>query len=117
VTRPELTTERGLVHRYEGEDGLPGGEGAFILCSFWLVDCLALSGDVEEAGTLFENILELVSPLGFLSEEVVPETGELLENYPQALSHLGPINSAIYICTAQAEDKVGIYYPAVDAQM
>ena len=117
AVRERLTTERGLVRRYEGEDGLPGGEGAFILCSFWLVDCLALSGDVEEAETLFENILELASPLGLLSEEVVPETGELLGNYPQAFSHLGFINSAIYICTAQAEDEVDIDYPAVDAQM
>jgi GH15 family glucan-1,4-alpha-glucosidase len=117
AVRERLTTERGLVRRYEGEDGLPGGEGAFILCSFWLVDCLALSGDVEEAETLFENILELASPLGLLSEEVVPETGELLGNYPQAFSHLGLINSAIYICTAQAEDGVDIDYPAVDAQM
>ena len=117
AVRERLTTERGLVHRYEGEDGLPGGEGAFILCSFWLVDCLALSGDVEEAETLFENILELASPLGLLSEEVVSETGELLGNYPQAFSHLGLINSAIYICTAQAEDEVDIDYPAVDAQM
>jgi GH15 family glucan-1,4-alpha-glucosidase len=58
-----------------------------------------------------------VSPLGLLSEEVVPETGELLGNYPQAFSHLGLINSAIYICTAQAEDEVDIDYPAVDAQM
>ena len=117
AVRERLTTERGLVHRYEGEDGLPGDEGAFILCSFWLVDCLALSGDVEEAETLFENILELASPLGLLSEEVVPETGELLGNYPQAFSHLGLINSAIYICTAQAEDGVDIDYPAIDAQM
>ena len=117
AVRERLTTERGLVRRYEGEDGLPGDEGAFILCSFWLVDCLALSGDVEEAETLFENILELASPLGLLSEEVVPETGELLGNYPQAFSHLGLINSAIYICTAQAEDGVDIDYPAIDAQM
>ena len=117
AVRERLTTERGLVHRYEGEDGLPGGEGAFILCSFWLVDCLALSGDIEEAETLFGNILELASPLGLLSEEVVPETGELLGNYPQAFSHLGLINSAIYICTAQAEDGVDIDYPAVDARM
>lgn len=101
AVRDRLTTDDGLVYRYEGEDGVPGGEGAFILCSFWLVDCLALSGDIREAETLFENILEYANPLGLLAEEIVPETGELLGNYPQAFSHLGLINSAIHLHAAR----------------
>jgi GH15 family glucan-1,4-alpha-glucosidase len=99
--RERLTIDDGLVYRYEGADGLPGGEGAFLLCSFWLVDCLALSGDIEEAEQLFERILEHTSPLGLLSEEIIPETGEFLGNYPQAFSHLGLINSAIYLRAAR----------------
>lgn len=106
--RERLTTDDGLVYRYEGDDGLPGGEGAFVLCSFWLVDCLALSGDVREAERLFESILEYASPLGLFSEEVVPETGEILGNYPQAFSHLGLINSALYIQAAKENgDPIG----------
>jgi GH15 family glucan-1,4-alpha-glucosidase len=118
AVRERLTTEEGLVHRYEGEDGLPGDEGAFVLCSFWLVDCLALSGEVEEAEQLFENILEYTGPLGLLSEEIVPETGEPLGNYPQAFSHLGLINSAIYIEAAKNEEStVDIDYPAIDTRL
>jgi len=104
AVRDRLTTDSGLVYRYEGEDGLPGGEGTFVLCSFWLVDCLALSGDIEAAEQLFENILDYASPLGLFAEEIVPETGELLGNYPQAFSHLGLINSAIYLHAAKENE-------------
>jgi len=115
--RDRLTTPDGLVYRYEGEDGLPGGEGAFVLCSFWLVDCLALSGDVEAAEELFETVLGYANPLGLLSEEIVPETGELLGNYPQAFSHLGLINSALYLHAArEASDTVDVDYPQIDPE-
>ncbi len=100
-----LTTDDGLVHRYEGVDGLPGGEGAFILCSFWLVDCLALSGRVDEAQSVFERVLEYASPLGLLAEEVDPASGELRGNYPQGFSHLGLINSTLYIQAAKRDDQ------------
>ncbi len=75
ATLDRLVTGDGLVKRYEGDDGLPGEEGAFALCSFWLVSALALSGRVEEAAALFDDALEHVSPLGLLAEEVDPETG------------------------------------------
>ena len=101
AVQERLATDEGLVHRYEGDDGLPGGEGAFILCSFWLVDCLALSGRVEEAEGIFEALLEYAGPLGLLAEEVDLETGELRGNYPQAFSHLGLINSALYLHAAK----------------
>jgi GH15 family glucan-1,4-alpha-glucosidase len=115
AVRERLTTPDGLVYRYEGGDGIPGGEGAFVLCSFWLVDCLALSGNVEEAEALFENILEYASPLGLFSEEVLPETGEILGNYPQAFSHLGLINSAIYIEAARGrDDPIGTDFHELD---
>ena len=97
----ELATDDGLVYRYDGEDGVAGGDNPFLLCSFWLVDALALSGRVEEATELFDAVVEFASPLGLLAEEVDPETGEARGNFPQALSHIGLINSALYLSEAR----------------
>jgi GH15 family glucan-1,4-alpha-glucosidase len=83
-----------LVYRYHGDDGLDGEEGAFLLCSFWMVDALALLGGVDEAERRFEALLGYASPHGLLSEEADPATGTALGNYPQAFSHIGLINSA-----------------------
>lgn len=99
-----LTTPEGLVFRYEGEDGLPGREGAFFLCSFWLINALTLAGRLEEAEELFAKVLKFVSPLGLLSEEVDPQTGKQLGNFPQAFSHIGLINSALYLGIAGGKE-------------
>lgn len=101
--RDRLTSANGLVYRYEGPDGIAGGEGAFVLCTCWLIDCLALSGRIREAEDIFETVLGCASPLGLLAEEIVPDTGQMLGNYPQAFSHLGVINSALYIQAAKSE--------------
>jgi GH15 family glucan-1,4-alpha-glucosidase len=90
-------TRNGLVFRYHVEDGLHGEEGAFVLCSFWLADALVLCGRVREAEEMFLKLLEHVSPLGLLAEEIDPSTGEQLGNFPQALSHIGLINTALYL--------------------
>lgn len=103
----KLTTQEGLVYRYLSDDGLSGKEGTFILCSFWLVDALVLSGRVEEAEKNFENILKYGSPLGLLSEEIDSKTGELLGNFPQAFSHIGLINSALYLGMAKGKMVMG----------
>lgn len=100
-----LATEDGLVYRYDGEDGLPGEEGAFVLCSFWLINALALSGRVDEARKRFESILEYVSPIGLLAEEIDPETGTQLGNFPQAFSHIGLINAALYLGNAEGREQ------------
>lgn len=100
ATIERLTTEDGLVYRYDGPDGVPGGEGAFVLCSFWLVDALALSGRIDEATELFRNVVEYASPLGLFAEEVDPVTGEQRGNVPQAFSHIGLINSALTLASA-----------------
>ncbi len=107
ATLRQLMTKDGLVYRYQGEDGLPGKEGSFPLCSFWLVDVLALSGRVEEAEKVFTNLLKYVSPLGLLAEEVDPDTGEQLGNFPQAFSHIGLINSALYLGRAKGKQQMG----------
>ncbi|MEE8637902.1 MAG: glycoside hydrolase family 15 protein, partial [Candidatus Margulisiibacteriota bacterium] len=102
-----LMTKKGLVFRYKTEDGLPGTEGNFILCSFWLVKALAISKRVEEAEKVFNNILKYVSPLGLLAEEIDPLTGKQLGNFPQAFSHIGLINSALYLGIAKGKKHKG----------
>jgi GH15 family glucan-1,4-alpha-glucosidase len=89
----------GLILRYHPDtslqvDGLPPGEGAFLPCSFWMVDCLSLLGRRDEAVERFRHLLELRSPLGLLAEEYDPGAARLLGNYPQAFSHVGLVNSA-----------------------
>jgi len=87
----------GFVRRYvtDGMDGVGGDEGAFLICSFWLVECLARGGEEKRARELFERLISHCNDLGLLSEEVDPESGELLGNFPQAFSHLGLIQAAI----------------------
>ncbi len=90
----QLTDERGFVYRYNGEDGLEGGEGTFSLCSFWLVDNLAMQGRVDEARSLFERLVGYAGRLGLFSEEISGDEGRALGNYPQAFTHIALINSA-----------------------
>ena len=88
----------GLLYRYlpeESPDGLPGGEGAFLLCSFWLVDNLAAQDRLEEAVELFELLCGRANALGLLPEQIDPSTGAFLGNFPQALSHVGLISSGV----------------------
>ena len=87
----------GLVLRYDpakSKDGLKGGEGAFLACSFWLVVCLYLIGLIEEATALFERLLALRNDVGLLSEEYDPQQGRMLGNFPQALSHIALVHAA-----------------------
>jgi GH15 family glucan-1,4-alpha-glucosidase len=96
-------SQNGLVYRYrETADGLPGGEGAFAICSFWLVDNLVLAGQVDRARAYFEQLLTYTNDVGLLAEQIDPETGEHLGNFPQAFSHLGLINSALHLARADA---------------
>jgi len=96
-----------FVHRYKGDDGLSGSEGAFLLCSFWLVDCLTLSGRVDEAREMFEKLMGLSNHLGLFSEEIDPGTGHFLGNFPQAFTHIGFINSALYLGKASGIEQMG----------
>ena len=87
----------GFVCRYvtDGMDGVRGDEGAFLICSFWLVECLARGGEEDRARELFERLISHCNDVGLLAEEVDPVSGELLGNFPQAFSHLGLIQAAI----------------------
>ncbi len=101
IATTEAVSERlgagdGLLYRYlveESPDGLSGHEGAFLLCSFWLVDNLALQGRLEEARELYDSLCDRANPLGLLPEQVDPTSGAFLGNYPQAFSHIGVISS------------------------
>jgi GH15 family glucan-1,4-alpha-glucosidase len=89
----------GLVHRYAGDslgevDGLPGGEGAFLPCSFWLADNLVLQGRVEEGRALFDRLVGLANDVGLLAEEHHPGLRRMLGNFPQAFTHVALVNTA-----------------------
>jgi len=92
-----LVEDELFVRRYDGDDGLPGSEGAFVLCTCWLIDALALSGRVDEARERVEALNECVNSLNLVAEELDPAAGSYLGNYPQAFSHIGLINSALYV--------------------
>jgi alpha,alpha-trehalase len=92
-------TEDGLVLRYRNEeglnaDGLTGEEGTFVICSFWLVSCLAKAGELERAEALFGQLAGYANDLGLLAEEIDTANGEQLGNFPQAFSHIGLITAA-----------------------
>ncbi|HYE78737.1 MAG TPA: glycoside hydrolase family 15 protein, partial [bacterium] len=94
-----------LLHRYPpGGDHLPGREGAFLACSFWLVQALAMAGRMDEATSLFEDLISLGGGLGLLAEEADPATRGLLGNYPQALTHGALVQSALAIRDAETSE-------------
>jgi GH15 family glucan-1,4-alpha-glucosidase len=100
-----LTAGDGLLYRYlhtDSPDGIAGDEGAFLLCSFWLVDNLARQGRVEDAEELYASLCARASPLGLLPEQIDPSTGGFIGNFPQAFSHIGVIASGVTLQRAAA---------------
>jgi GH15 family glucan-1,4-alpha-glucosidase len=95
----------GFIARYDSaktDDGLPPGEGAFLPCTFWYADNLALQGRRDEAVEVFERLLALRNDVGLLSEEYDPAAGRLVGNFPQAFSHIGLITTALNLCDPRA---------------
>ncbi len=104
AVRKELS-DHGFVHRYQPDadgdvDGLPGTEGAFLACSFWLADALCGLGRVADAEALFEDLLRVRNDVGLLSEQYDTQTGRQMGNVPQAFSMVGLVNSALELSAA-----------------
>jgi GH15 family glucan-1,4-alpha-glucosidase len=109
----ELTVD-GLVLRYpveETDDGIAETEGAFAICSFWLVSALVEIGELDRARALCERLLSFASPLGLYAEEFDPNTGRHLGNFPQAFTHLALINAVMHVI--KAEEGLTADLPAV----
>jgi GH15 family glucan-1,4-alpha-glucosidase len=114
--RSELTVD-GLVLRYRPRDGgdvdgLPGGEGVFLPCSFWLADALALQGKIDDARELFERLLGLRNDVGLLSEEYDPTAARQLGNFPQAFTHLALVNTAFILGEGRGLRGAGVRFGA-----
>jgi GH15 family glucan-1,4-alpha-glucosidase len=104
TVRERLAAGPGLIYRTSEH---VGQEGAFVACSFWVVEALARLGRVDEACETMEQVLPYANDLGLFSEQIDPESGELLGNFPQGLSHLALVNAAGAIADAQAEAASG----------
>ncbi|WP_024793287.1 glycoside hydrolase family 15 protein [Tomitella biformata] len=110
----ELTIN-GLVLRYrpaQTDDGLSGDEGSFTICSFWLVSALVEIGELDRAKRLCERLLSFASPLSLYSEEIEPNTGRHLGNFPQAFTHLALINAVVHVIRAENRVHTGRFEPA-----
>jgi GH15 family glucan-1,4-alpha-glucosidase len=105
ATAERLTDDRGLVYRYLAQDGLEGEEGTFLLCTFWMAQAQALAGELEKAKATFKTAASFCNDVGLLAEEIDPNTGELLGNFPQAFSHIGLVNAAYAISEAERRSE------------
>jgi GH15 family glucan-1,4-alpha-glucosidase len=92
----------GLVRRYDAPDGVGGGEGAFLLCSFWLLDCLIHARRLDEADQLLDRLLGLANDVGLYAEQADVVTGEALGNFPQAFTHMALVTSCAHLAAARA---------------
>ena len=99
-----------LIARYTSavDDGLPAGEGAFGICSFWAVECRARGEDVGGARDAFDHLLRYANDVGLFAEEIDPDTGQALGNFPQAFTHIGLINAALTLAEDVAVREVGL---------
>jgi GH15 family glucan-1,4-alpha-glucosidase len=104
----------GLVRRYLADDGIAGGEGAFLACTFWLAECLARQGRLDQARTWFAQAVATANDLGLFAEQVDPQDGELLGNFPQGFSHLAHLSAAVALqrATAVANHHDAMQQPA-----
>ena len=110
--REELS-EEDLIYRYKMDDGQLGREGAFTVCSFWMVDCLTRLGKLREAEGLLNQLTKRSNHLGLYSEEIDPKTGEALGNFPQAYTHMGLITASVHLEEARRKSGLMKYAKAI----
>ena len=110
--REELSKDD-LVYRYKIDDGQMGKEGAFTVCSFWMVDCLTRLGKLREAEGLLNQLVKRSNHLGLYSEEIDHETGEALGNFPQAYTHMGLITASVHLEEARRKSGLIRYAKAI----
>ena len=110
--REELSKDD-LVYRYKIDDGQLGKEGAFTVCSFWMVDCLTRLGKLREAEGLLNQLVKRSNHLGLYSEEIDPESGEALGNFPQAYTHMGLITASVHLEEARRKSGLSRYAKAI----
>jgi GH15 family glucan-1,4-alpha-glucosidase len=99
----ERLGDRRLIRRHANNDGQPGREGAFLACSFWLVECLARQDRVSDAKEVFDAAIATANDLGLFSEEFDTRSGEMMGNFPQALTHLSHVAAAMALGEAESE--------------
>lgn len=101
----ETPSVNGLLYRYRlGDEGMEGNEGVFLACSFWLAECMAMQGRVEEAHKIFKRAKAAGNDPGLFAEEYSPQTGEMLGNFPQAFTHLSLIAAATALTCQERDD-------------
>ena len=110
--REELSKDD-LVYRYKVDDGQLGKEGAFTVCSFWMVDCLTRLGKLREAEGLLNQLTKRSNHVGLYSEEIDPESGEALGNFPQAYTHMGLITASVHLEEARRKSGLSRYAKAI----
>jgi len=115
ATAARLTDARGLVYRYLAQDGLAGAEGTFLLCTFWLAQAQAMTGELDQAMDTFERAVAAINDVGLLAEEVDAGSAEMIGNFPQAFSHIGLINAAWAIAQAQQRAASAVPVGTVEA--
>src|SRR6201982_3931986 len=114
--RQELSKDD-LVYRYIVDDGQLGKEGAFTVCSFWMVDCLTRMGKLREAEGLLNQLIKRGNHLGLYSEEIDPETGLALGNFPQAYTHMGLITASVHLEEARRKTGLIRYAKAISSKI
>jgi GH15 family glucan-1,4-alpha-glucosidase len=114
--RQELSKDD-LVYRYIVDDGQLGKEGAFTVCSFWMVDCLTRMGKLREAEGLLNQLIKRGNHLGLYSEEIDPETGQALGNFPQAYTHMGLITASVHLEEARRKSGLIRYAKAISSKI
>lgn len=106
-----------FLRRYDGDDGLSGEEGAFVMCSFWLADALLATGAVEEGTRVYASLVAHANDVGLFAEEIDGASGDFLGNHPQALTHLALVQGAVHLDLVERQGPAALRGAAADRAM